>query len=283
VIPPRQIGISEDRGNTAFLKALSIYLSSDFVRYQQILTSPQFGVQRAISTLEALKGLPVPFSPDVDLSSWVELHAKLVQASAQDDPNSTTLFDLIRELNHHTNRALGLDDRSIAIIHDFVHVRMCLLDGKTGTPAVKTPTIAELQTYAARLKSELDGFLGEVSPSRHTVRVVRSANFGMVQIDVNPDHVREPRIQVIDASGEMAGELQTMQSLLRERRSQWIYFNRNLRIYDGTTTYLAKPMQRLHWLESQAMLDANEIIAETLEPALSGERSETSHAYGHVR
>jgi hypothetical protein len=81
----------------------------------------------------------------------------------------------------------------------------------------------------------------------------------------------------------MARELQTMQLFLRERRSQWIYFNRNLRIYEGTTTYIAKPMQRLHWLESQAMIDANEIIAETLDPASGNERSESSLAYGHIR
>jgi hypothetical protein len=88
---------------------------------------------------------------------------------------------------------------------------------------------------------------------------------------------------VLAATGEIARELQTIQSLLRERRSQWIYFNRNLRIYEGTTTYIAKPMQRLHWLESQAMLDANEIIAETLEPASGNEGSESSHAYEQFR
>jgi hypothetical protein len=230
----------------------------------------EFGVQRAISTLHALKDLPVPLSPDSDLRRWTDLHGKLAQASAQDDKGAT-MSALVLELNDLTNFALNLDQRSIAIVRDFVHVRMCLLDGKTGTPAVRTPTVGELEIYAARLKSELDSFLGEDSPSRHTIRVVCSANFGMVRIDVEPHNVRGPEIQVLPATSEMATELQTMQLLLRERHSQWIYFNRNLRIYEGATTYMAKPMRRLHWLESQAMLDATEIIAETLEPALSNE------------
>jgi hypothetical protein len=283
VIPARQIGVSESKGNTALLKALSLYLSSDFVKYQQILTSPQFGVQRALSTLQALKDLPVPFSPDSDLRSWVDLHTRLDKAATQDGADSTTLAGLVRELNELTNHTLRLDDRSTAIIHDFVHVRMCLLDGKTGTPAVRTPTVAELEAYAIRLKSELDSFLGEGSSERHIIRIVCSADFGMVQIDVKPNHIRGPEIQVSAANDQAANEMQTMQLLLRERRSQWIYFNRNLRIYEGTTTYIAKPMQRLHWLESQAMLDANEIIAETLEPAMSNEGNESSHAYGQVR
>jgi hypothetical protein len=282
VVPPRQIGISSSKGHASFLKALSLYLSSDFVKYQQVLTSSQFGVQRAVSTLQALKDLPIPFSPESDLRSWVDLHKKLAQASAQDDSDSTTLSNLIRELNDLTSLTLGLDERSIAIVRDFVHVRMCLLDGKTGTPAVRPPTASELDAYASRLKSELDGFLGETN-QRHTVRIVSSASFGMVRINLESNHFHDRETQVFAATGEMAGELEAMQSLLRERRSQWIYFNRNLRIYEGTTTYIAKPMQRLHWLESQAMLDANEIIAETLEPAPDEERTEYFQTHGQIR
>jgi hypothetical protein len=283
VIPSRQIGISENKGNTAFLKALSLYLSSDFVKYHQMLTSPQFGVQRAIATLQALKDLPVPFSPDSDLRHWVDLHGKLVRASEQDDPDSKTLSDLILELNDLTNVALGLDDTSIVVVRDFVHVRICLEGGKTGAAATQPPSATELKVYAARLKSELDGFLGESGSERHTVRIVPSLDLGMVRIDVESGHSLGPEIQVLVATSEIARELQTMRLLLRERRSQWIYFNRNLRIYEGTTTYITKPMQRLHWLESQAMLDATEIIAETLEPAPSNERGASAHAYGQFR
>jgi hypothetical protein len=51
---------------------------------------------------------------------------------------------------------------------------------------------------------------------------------------------------------------------LQHQAGQWLYFNRNLRIYEGTKTYLFKPMQRFHWTQSQAMVDASEIIAETM-------------------
>ncbi len=43
-----------------------------------------------------------------------------------------------------------------------------------------------------------------------------------------------------------------------------VYFNRNLRIYEGTQTFIFKPWQRFHWTESQALFDAREVIAETL-------------------
>ena len=54
--------------------------------------------------------------------------------------------------------------------------------------------------------------------------------------------------------------------MLTERRNQWLYFNRNLRIYDGSRTYILKPPQRLYWTETQAMQDAGEIIADSIQP-----------------
>jgi hypothetical protein len=44
-----------------------------------------------------------------------------------------------------------------------------------------------------------------------------------------------------------------------------VYFDRNLRVYEGTKTFVFKPMQRFHWTESQALMDARQIIAETLQ------------------
>lgn len=52
------------------------------------------------------------------------------------------------------------------------------------------------------------------------------------------------------------------------RRSQWVYFNRNLRIYEGSKIYILKPLQRLHWTRTQAVQDAGEIIAETVQPQM---------------
>ena len=62
----------------------------------------------------------------------------------------------------------------------------------------------------------------------------------------------------------MSADFERAQQQVRERRSQWLYFERNLRIYDGPRVLLLKPLQRIHWLRSQALLDADTIIAETL-------------------
>jgi hypothetical protein len=47
---------------------------------------------------------------------------------------------------------------------------------------------------------------------------------------------------------------------LREERTQWVYFDRALRLHRGEKTYLFKPIHRMHWTRTRAMLDAADIV-----------------------
>ena len=123
---------------------------------------------------------------------------------------------------------------------------------------------AELHTYAVRLKSELDGFIGDALPKRHQVDVVYDDASGMICVDLVRDEQSARQVTVSSASKEIAAQLEKTRQRLRKERAQWVYFDRNLRIYEGTRTFVLKPMQRFHWTESQAMVDARHIIAETL-------------------
>jgi hypothetical protein len=97
------------------------------------------------------------------------------------------------------------------------------------------------------------------------VAVVYNEHSGMVQIDLVTDRTSARDITVAAADQLTARQLQRTAKRLRQRKSQWVYFDRNLRIYEGTKTFLFKPMQRFHWTESQAMHDAIEVIAGTLQ------------------
>jgi hypothetical protein len=54
--------------------------------------------------------------------------------------------------------------------------------------------------------------------------------------------------------------MQEIRARIRVEKGQWLYFDRNLRIYEGHSIYLLKPLQRIHWLRSQALLDADLIL-----------------------
>ncbi|KKL64078.1 hypothetical protein LCGC14_2168620, partial [marine sediment metagenome] len=76
VVPPRQIGIACPSKDKDFLKALSLYLSSEFTFYHQFITSTEFGVKRDRSTLSALRVLPIAIAELTrgQLNKWARLH-----------------------------------------------------------------------------------------------------------------------------------------------------------------------------------------------------------------
>ena len=286
IVPPRQIGIVSTSDDEPFLKALSLYLSSDFAFYHQFLTATEFGVKRDRGTLRALRSIPIPIAryTQTQLRPWVQLHKRLVKTKpvnvehrrveettdtqgrfAFNTDDVQELKQLLRDLNDLVYDSLELDQRDRALVHDLVHVRLELNDGKVGRPAVRRPKSSEIRTYARRLKLDLDSFIGDEIDKRNQVGVVYNEYSGMVQVDLITDRTSARDITVAAADQPTARQLERTAKRLRKQQSQWVYFDRNLRIYEGTKTFLLKPMQRFHWTESQAMQDAIEVIAGTLQ------------------
>ncbi|MEP3481127.1 MAG: N-6 DNA methylase [Fuerstiella sp.] len=276
VVPSRQIGIVSPQDDRDLLKALSLFLSSDFALYHQLFTSTEFGVKRDRATLEALKQMPCPLSElsRSELKPWVSLHKKLIKTTPRrvgsKESEAPTLFnendpldELLVELNDLVSDSLNLTNRDRALISDFVNVRLELNDGKVGRPAIERPSAPELRAYATRLRKELDDFLGIASDYRHSVEAIHEAESGMVCVDFVKSKKAIP-VSVMGANRATAAALAETRQELQHETGQWVYFNRDLRLYDGMKTYLFKPMQRFHWTESQAMIDASEIIAETV-------------------
>ena len=76
------------------LKAISLYLISDFATYQQFLTAPQWGISMSIATLQCLRELPVPFLhfKEKEIAEWANLHLRILDASRNSDLEDKGLF-----------------------------------------------------------------------------------------------------------------------------------------------------------------------------------------------
>ncbi len=169
-------------------------------------------------------------------------------------------------MNEFTYDALKLDGQGQAAVHDLVRVKLALTRGKVGDAAVRPPSTAELEIYAKTLRDELDGFVGDDLSASHAVNVITDAQSGMIEVTLADDVTGVQPIRVWKANGATATELETVRKHLLEQKAQWVYFNRNLRVYERNRTLILKPLQRLHWTRTQAIEDAGEIIAETLQP-----------------
>jgi hypothetical protein len=286
IVPPRQIGIFSPTKDALFLKALSLFLSSDFAFYHQFLRATELGVKRDRATLESLRQLPVPLArlSRAELQVWADLHAELVKLpprelhekaspdpqpdlfsdSPSSAPSEATRSRLLARLNELTADALGLDDRERALVHDLVRVRLALNDGKRGEEAMRPPSAVELAAYARRLKQELDDFIADSSERRHRLTILHEPDSAMIEVDLVRDASAAAKPGVLAASAPLAAKLRRTRAGLLHEHAQWVYFERNLRVYRGTKTYVFKPLNRHHWTESAAMLDASEIIGDTL-------------------
>ena len=262
VVPPRQIGIAGKPEGSQALKALALYLNSDFVRYHQFLSSPEHGVTRERATLTSLRKLPVPpqlasMDPEV-LRAWSTLYDELAAQSRAASQRA------LRELNRAVNTSFQFRSEEAARVRDFVEVLLGLEAGKVEFRAVRPPSDPELQTYAEALKRQLDEFVGRDARAQHGVQVWHDRQQAVVQLDLLAReaavtvHAREQSVSVLRQIAALREQLET--SL-----AQWHYFNRSLRIFAENRLYLFKPMQRFHWLESQAVLDAGEVIGLVLD------------------
>ena len=170
---------------------------------------------------------------------------------------SPSLAELERELNEQVYKLLGLRDHERWLVEDLVHVRMPLVKGKVTEEAISKPTPSELQTYAAVFQAELDAFVANDPELHHEVTLVHDPLSAMIEVRLTRQaEAGKRRPRVLAADEVTSREFTAIRRKLRKQHSQWVYFDRNLRIFSGRRTYLFKPMQRLQWTRSQALLDA---------------------------
>jgi hypothetical protein len=285
IIPPRQIGISGAEKN--LLKALALYLKSEFVTYQQWLTSASWGIERDNSNFDDLKKLPVPLAKlsDTQLSEWAKLHDEIVEADkkilasrnnvdnlwgtptndAVTNQNSPTskLDKLLKQMNEKVYQLLGINDRQHWLIEDMLNVRIKLNNGNIAKEAISQATEDEIKSFARIFQEELDLFFDETGKKKtHKIKVPYTDNTAVMIIEHLQSHEEEePEILEVknDKTEQIFDRLKTTQ-----HKGQWIYYNRCLKIYEGRKTYIFKPRQRLYWLKSQALVEADDFLAEKI-------------------
>ncbi|MCI5144459.1 MAG: SAM-dependent methyltransferase [Candidatus Electrothrix sp. AR3] len=269
-VPARQIGVAGTNKQSNLLKALALYMSSDFAHYYDFFHAEQTGVQRSISNLSTLKALPIPSLLDDTLKKLARLHDKLVATEHFSD----NLFEsensadaernfLEQEVNKIVNQLLGLSKEECLLVHDLVHERRKLLRGKISTDLMQPPSEKEMHAYIEVLQEQLNSFLDDEDNEQHIINVLYHDTAGMLEITIDEGNIADA-LQIRQADKALAQEFTKLRSRLLKQHSQWLYFERNLTVFDNERTYLFKPMERLHWLPSQALTDASDLIAKTM-------------------
>jgi hypothetical protein len=168
---------------------------------------------------------------------------------------------MVEDLNRLVFAVLGLDEADRALVEDLVGVRVALNDGKIGLVAMKAASKKELKTYAEWFQRELDTSSGD--GTRHSVTVLHDSDSGFIATQPANGN---GSVRVLAADSQEALILARTREQLREERAQWVYFDRALRLHRGDNTYLFKPIHRMHWTRTRAMLDAADVAVSSMLP-----------------
>ncbi|MBX3460769.1 MAG: N-6 DNA methylase [Planctomycetes bacterium] len=255
------------------LKALAMYLNSDVAQYHQFFASPQAGVKRPRYPLESLRTLPLPeplstVNPRV-IKEWGEVYDQLEAIdSAASAVGGARRRPLLDKLNRQVNQHMGLSELELKRIDEFVNVIDGLKDGKVEERAVRRPEDSEVKAYGTALKLELDGFVYEEgSRQGHNVELFLGDTLGVIRVTQGANRSGVVVHSRDNAASVVVEKSDGLREELASRYAQWRYFNRSLRLFVDDAMYLFKPMQRFHWLQSQAVVDATEIIGLAVEQA----------------
>uniref|UniRef100_UPI0040578A8D HsdM family class I SAM-dependent methyltransferase n=1 Tax=Candidatus Electrothrix sp. TaxID=2170559 RepID=UPI0040578A8D len=269
-VPARQIGVAGTEKQSNLLKALALYMSSDFAHYYDFFHAEQMGVQKSISNLKTLKALPIPSMSDDTLKKLAKLYDKLVATEYFSDnffePENSAHTErnfLEQEANEIVNQLLGLSNEECLLVRDLVHERRKLIQGKVAQNLLHPPSAKEMHSYIEVLQDQLNSFLDDEENEQHIINVLYHDTAGMLEITIDEGDI-PGTLQVRRADKSLAQEFTKLRSRLLKQHSQWLYFERNLTVFDNERTYLFKPMERLHWLPSQALTDASDLIAKTM-------------------
>jgi len=285
VFTAKPFGISGS--DEKLLKAIALFLNSEFVKYMDISLSASLGIERNRSGEKyVLESFPIPvealLADSNRISQWAELHDEIVAADkrerdSQQDRNAPvfnsrqrislpSLDTLLEQMNNKVYKCVGISNKQQWLIEDMLGVRMKLNDGNfTPEKAIKSATEEEIYKFVCIFQEELDLFLDHSDKKKvHRVKVLYTDSTAIMIVDhlVRSMATKPEVVKVQD--NQTRRELAKLQGKLTETRSQWMYFTRCLQIHEARRTYIFKPRQRLYWLKSQALAEADDFIAEKL-------------------
>jgi hypothetical protein len=282
-----QTGISGPEEDEALLRAISLYLGSSVGRYLIFFHSLSWGIDRTTLRPTDLRDVVVPFFSKKEEQELASLHRSVVEREKilfektysekkglfSDVETPEILFtqeDLQREIDEKIEEIMGLPKSVSIYIHDFINISLSLNKGKTNSSdnnkikAIEPPSSKELEAYALRLRGQLDSYTADEG-IKHLVSVVYSRDLTICQV-APVKTVEYLDVFVTEAKENWKTLFEQINKSLQDQFSQWFYFQRELRIFDSKreVVSICKPSRLIHWMESKAISDANDIIAESL-------------------
>jgi hypothetical protein len=275
-IPPRQSGITAPEKDAETLRALTVYLASSLADFFIFFQVPEWGVYAdyPIVVLRAVRRIPTPDFTKDQVISLAKAHREILrrekgsngQVFQLESDDAASVMEKQRFIDKSVFEALDVPDDVCLLVEDFRDNRLPLDKGPAALKKLgKRVTIQELQTYGRTIRDELERFL--LDEAQPCVRLITANDLICCEVQLSPAGTQQPQIiEVLNAddNSKARGDMRKLREQLAERFSQWAYVDRSLRVFGEDTVQIFKSPRLMDWTRTQALNDADAIIAEIL-------------------
>ncbi len=255
-----KLGLSAPLSDAEWLRAVSVIWTSSVTPYCLFLNlSAGWGISRSTIDLGDARGMPMPKLTGELVAELAKLHRSL----AAEETKLTNRPDWQRRLDEGVASILKIPPLVVLLAQEFSQFRLPLVKGKTPRALTRPPDERQLAAYARRLSTELDGFL-ERKGRRHRVTVLGAPVGVVATVEiVNDSQTASPTVRIARRAEQ--DDVHKILHAAEQEFGQWVYVRRSVRVFAGSKVHLCKPARRLEWTETQALLDAADVIAEVAE------------------
>lgn len=271
-IPPRQMGISGTQEDKDLLRALAVYLGSSLVDYFLFFHVPEWGVYSTFPhvVLRAVRRIPTPDFTTQQVEALAKTHRELIKQEdtfALTSSNVTQGLATQRYIDEKVFESLYVARDLRLLIEDFRDTRLQLDQGYAALKKLgQRPSLKTLQSYGRTIRNELQRFL--LDEAHVTVDLMTSDDLIRCRVKLGSNGggaLQAVNVEESASQNRAKQMLRAIREKLGERFSQWIYVDRSILSFEDDAVQIFKAPRLMDWTRTQALNDADEIIAEILE------------------
>lgn len=250
------VGIYSKTNDENFLKLITVYLNSEFVKYYAFLTTSSWGIERDVVKHQELFEVPYLLE-HLDQNQKNEI-LHLFQDEIYDKEFQTKNKKIEDKLNEIIFSRLTPTDR-LAVQHLLGNIELFHKKEKSVFlhPVSQEQTVA----YAELMSKEINSFLEgqDLYANAIVYNINRYTPLMMIKLSFSQE-----RKSITLSQNEIDVELKKLDSYLWEKKSENIYIQKKLNYKTGEDVYIIRPNQKRFWSESMALEEASELVLEIL-------------------
>jgi len=255
------------------LRFLTAVIHSDVAHYYLFHTSTRWAIERDVLYLHEIYKIPFVLpenSIEPAKANKIVNEVSEIINNFQKQMKAKSWFGLKEEarniskkLESQVRKYYDIDEYEEMLIDETISLSMKSFHKNTqatNIPTLKQPREQHCRIYTKTLCEMLNHF-GKGSQFKVKGEVYRGMPYSVVHISLT-DRV-STSVPVTGAKEKLASVIMRMESLLQEKKD-WFVFCQNLKVFDGDSLYVLKPMQMRFWSRTAALNDADEIAGAIL-------------------